>query len=56
MWRSRRKRKRIRRLGDSSNLMQVTSFFSHLSSWCVSINTYNKFIISHTHHIQYNAN
>ena len=31
-------------------------FFSHLSSRCVSINTYNKFIISHTHHIQYNAN
>ena len=32
------------------------AFFSHLSSRCVSINPYNKFIISHTHHIQYNAN
>ena len=31
-------------------------FFSHLSTRCVSTNTYNKFIISHTHHIQYNAN
>ena len=33
----------------------VFFFFSHLSSRCVSINIYNKFIISHTHHIQYYA-
>jgi len=33
----------------------VSLFFSHLSSSCVSINPYNQFIISHTHNIQYNA-
>ena len=34
---------------------KVTWRVSHLSSRCVSL-TYNKFIISHTHHVQYNAN
>jgi hypothetical protein len=28
MWRSRRKRRRIRRVGDSSNLTQVTTIYS----------------------------
>ena len=37
-------------------LLKQNFLVSHLSSRCVSINTYNKFINSHTHHIHYNAN
>jgi len=39
-----------------TNVSKYAIIFSHLSSRCVSINTYNKFIISPTHHTQYNAN
>jgi len=41
---------------DRDRWRAVVNALSHSSSLCVSINTYNKFIISHTQHIQYNTN
>jgi len=40
---------------EGMSLTNLILFSSHFSSRCVSINIYNKFIISHTHHIQYNT-